>query len=356
MTAKCFIFFFLIKLSLFGRPIETFYGSVDVEEPVILELIDSAAFQRLNNIRQYGVSYYTTHKEEFTRYSHSLGVFHLLRASNRPLNEQIAGLLHDVSHTAFSHVGDWVFNKEYNDVDYQNSIHEEYLESSGLSNILRKHGFNPKMALPSEENAPALEQPRPNPSADRLDYSIQGAYHQKFITKEEAIEIFKDCHFKNNRWIASNSNLMKKVIKFALFMTEDCFGSPENHLSSRWLADAIIKGLETGLISNEEFHKGTDDIIWNRLLLSNDHYIKNRMRMVLNTNDFFLFVNPEEADTILITKFWGFDPWMSCGDQIVRLTSLDSALANEYQTVKDRIGKGFSIKLLAHEKALAKSA
>ena len=142
MMIKFLLSFSLITLALFGRSIETFYGTVEVEEPVLLDLIDSAAFQRLKEIHQYGVSYYTTHKEEFTRYSHSLGVFHLLRASNRPLNEQIAGLLHDVSHTAFSHVGDWVFNKEHHETDYQNSIHEDFLEIRGLSKILRKHGIN----------------------------------------------------------------------------------------------------------------------------------------------------------------------------------------------------------------------
>jgi hypothetical protein len=51
-----------------GKPIETFYGAIAVEEPVLLELIESSAFQRLKYIHQYCVSYYTTHREEYTRY------------------------------------------------------------------------------------------------------------------------------------------------------------------------------------------------------------------------------------------------------------------------------------------------
>lgn len=356
MIIKLFISFCLISLSLFARPIETFYGVVEVEEPVLLALIDSNAFQRLKKVHQYGVSYYTTHREEFTRYSHSLGVFYLLRANDRPLNEQIAGLLHDVSHTAFSHVGDWVFSKEYKELDYQNSIHKEYLEISGLSKILRKYGIDPKEVLPTEKLAPALEQPRPNASADRLDYSIQGAYHQKFITKDEAIEIFKDCHWETDRWISTKGDLMTKVIKFTLFMTEDCFGSPENHLLSRWLADAIIKGLDTDLISFDDFQLGTDDIIWDRLLLSKDPYIQSRMEMVLDAKSFYTLVHPSEADTIIVTKFWGFDPWISKEDKISRLTTINKELSDEYYAVKERIGRGFAIKLLTHEKATAKSS
>lgn len=55
-------------------------------------------------------------------YDHSMGVFVILRARGAPLEEQIAGLLHDVSHTAFSHVGDWVYGKENQDKDYQNDV------------------------------------------------------------------------------------------------------------------------------------------------------------------------------------------------------------------------------------------
>ncbi len=353
---KFLLTFCLISLSLLARPIETFYGIIEVDEPVILELVDSPAFQRLKEVHQYGVSYYTTHKEEFTRYSHSLGVFHLLRASNRPLNEQIAGLLHDVSHTAFSHVGDWVFDKEYKEIDYQNSIHEVFLEETGLAKILKKYNIDPKDILPEEKTAPALEKSRPNASADRLDYSIQGGYHQNFLTKAEALEVFEDCKYIENRWVSTKPELMSKVIAFTLFMTEDCFSSPENHLSSRWLADAIIKALETSLISRDEFHFGTDNVIWDKLISSNDPYIQSRMEMVFNAKNLFRIVDPKEADIILNTKFWGFDPWIAIDGKVVRLTSINRDLKADYQAVKDRIALGFSIKLIAHEKASAKSA
>jgi HD superfamily phosphohydrolase len=350
------ISFFFLSTSLVGRPIETFYGIVEVEEPVLLELIDSPAFQRLKKVHQYGVSYYTTHREEFTRYSHSLGVFHLLRNNNRSLEEQIAGLLHDVSHTVFSHVGDWVFNKEHKEIDYQNSIHEEFLEKTGLSTILRKHKINPKNILPLENLAPALEQKRPNASADRLDYSIQGAYHQNFITKKEALELFKDCKFINDKWISSKPDLMAKIVSFTLFMTEDCFASPTNHLSSRWLADAIIKAIEIGVITKDEFLYGTDEALWSKLTSSREKFIQERMQMVIDTENLYILVDPKDSDFTLVTKFWGFDPWISEGGKIVRLTSLNKKLEEEYHAVKDRMARGFSIKLLTQEKATSKSS
>ncbi len=139
-------------------------------------------------------------------------------------------------------------------------------------------------------------------------------------------------------------------------MTENCFGSLQNHLASRSLADAILKGLEIGLISSNEFLFGTDEVIWDKLISSKDPFIQSYMHMVFNTNELYVIVDPKEADKIIITKFWGFDPWISQGDNLVRLTSLNSEFAAEYQAVKDRIARGFAIKLLTHAKAAAKSA
>ena len=186
---KIFIILCLLYGPIAAVEIETFYGPVNVEEPVLLELIESPPFQRLKHIHQYGVAYYTTHREEFTRYQHSLGVFALLRTNGCSLEEQMAGLLHDVSHTVFSHVGDWIFNRQNHDVDYQNLTHGDYLEKSGLGDILRKYGYAVDQIQPKQELYPALEQPVPTLCADRIDYNLQGAYYQGYITHEEAVPV-----------------------------------------------------------------------------------------------------------------------------------------------------------------------
>lgn len=340
------LFFSFFLVSLFAKPIETFYGIVEVNEPVLLELIESNAFQRLKSIHQYGVAYYTTHREEYTRFDHSIGVFHLLRANGCSLNEQIAGLLHDASHTVFSHVGDWVFQKQHSNTDYQNSIHEEFLATTDIGPILKKYNLLPRDVLPLERLFPALERSRPDLCADRLEYNLQGAYHRGFITKEEALTIFNDCRYIDNQWVATRRDLMEKLVRFGLFMTEDCFGGIANHLASSWLAEAIKKSLELGLISSHEFHLGSDDVIWNKLASSEDPFIKSRFKMIFNTKNLYQIVDPKEANLHIKTKFWGFDPWITHKGQRVRLTTLSPSLEKEYQTVKDRIAKGFSIKLL----------
>lgn len=346
---KLIFLLLILPCFLFSRQIETFYGPIEVQEEVILELIDSPMFQRLKSVRQYGVSYYITHKEPFYRFDHSVGVFALLRMKGSSLEEQIAGLLHDVSHTAFSHVGDWVFGKENQEADYQDTIHQNYLEKSGLEDILKKYHLTAEQILPRNELFPALENSAPEMCADRIDYNIQGAYYQGFISYEEALEIYNDIQFVEGRWVSFKPDLMKKLVRFSLHMTQTCWGSPENYLTSKWLADAILKVIELGDLSYSELHFGTDQVIWDKLIQHEDPFIQLRMHMILNYKDYYAVVDPKDADMIIKNKFRGINPWILCGSICQRLNSLDADLSQEYENVKQIMKNGWPVKLGAVE-------
>jgi len=86
------------------------------EGRLIVSLIDTPEFQRLRRIRQLGLAYFAYQAAEHSRFTHSLGAFHLaarmiakLRLDYRISDEQqtavrVAALVHDVGHGPFSHV------------------------------------------------------------------------------------------------------------------------------------------------------------------------------------------------------------------------------------------------------------
>src|SRR6185295_12334550 len=86
------------------------------EGHLMMRLIDTQEFQRLRRIKQLGLGLYTYQGAEHSRFTHSLGAFHLMtrvldRLSERyVINEhdhtaaRAAALLHDVGHGSFSHV------------------------------------------------------------------------------------------------------------------------------------------------------------------------------------------------------------------------------------------------------------
>src|SRR5947208_342923 len=91
------------------------YGDAVIEEPGILELIGCPTFERLKGVRQAGPSALAFPFKNVTRFEHSLGVFLLLRRLGADRREQVAGLLHDISHTAFSHAVDFLISSREQD-------------------------------------------------------------------------------------------------------------------------------------------------------------------------------------------------------------------------------------------------
>ena len=98
------------------------FGRTTITEPVLQELLLSPELNRLKHISSAG--YYPAvpefHHEQVNRFVHSVGVFMLLRRFGAPLEEQIAGLLHDVSHSAFSHTVDYIKKDTENGRTYSN--------------------------------------------------------------------------------------------------------------------------------------------------------------------------------------------------------------------------------------------
>jgi uncharacterized protein len=350
MLKHCLYLFLLFFGPLSAELIATFYRDVEIEEPVLLELLHSPALERLKHLHQYGVSYYNnSYPEEYTRYAHSLGVFAILRAKNASLEEQIAGLLHDISHTAFSHVGDWVFGKEHQENDHQSTVHDLYLKTSGIEEILQRHGYTVSQVSPKRKEFQMLEQPLPTLCADRIDYNIQGAYFQNWITQDQAKQIVQDLTFEGGHWFFTEIELAAQLTRFSLFMTENCWGSASNWLASRWLADAILRGFKIGLLSEIQFQRATDQEIWDRLEASKDPLIQQRLQRVRSPELYYQPIDASQTPLFLPFRCRGINPWIKREGKLVRLTSIQPELEQLFQKVHALSLQGWPVQLLSPE-------
>ena len=127
-----------------GLLIKSEYGTELIRDQVVIDLIQSPVMERTKLLNQYGITQYIdAYKgKPFSRFEHSIGVFMLLRRFGASIQEQIDGLLHDVSHTVFSHVGDFVFNSYFDRYSYQDDIHEWFLIKMGANDIFAAHGLD----------------------------------------------------------------------------------------------------------------------------------------------------------------------------------------------------------------------
>jgi HD superfamily phosphohydrolase len=97
------------------------------DDKLIVDLIDSAEFQRLRRIKQLGLAMFTYQGAEHSRFTHSLGVMHLmtralnLLAAHHAISDEArlvgraGALLHDLGHGPFSHVVEKVFHFHHED-------------------------------------------------------------------------------------------------------------------------------------------------------------------------------------------------------------------------------------------------
>lgn len=158
------------------------YGTFDILDPVLIELIHTPPVQRLKRINQSGASKYVFLWKDVTRFDHSIGVMLLLRKFGADLVEQVAGLLHDIPHTAFSHVADFVFANKHH--TYHEQFHESMIENSEIAQILNKYKIPKTVAHP--EQFGLLERNIPDLCADRIDYTLRD--HFSLHKDRESIE------------------------------------------------------------------------------------------------------------------------------------------------------------------------
>src|SRR4051812_32095315 len=117
------------------------YGEVAIDDPGILALIATPTFQRLAGIRQAGPSALAFPFKTVTRFEHSVGVYLLLRRLDAGRKEQVAGLLHDVSHTAFSHAIDFLVDSE--EQDHHEGLKPKFLNRPDLAAAIAVLGLRP---------------------------------------------------------------------------------------------------------------------------------------------------------------------------------------------------------------------
>ena len=165
---------------------ETIWGSAVVENPLTRALLKSPAMERIKHIDQSGPLVYFGLAPEYRRYDHCVGVWDLVRRFGGSDQEQAAALLHDASHTVFSHVADHLFHGREKEHSYQDEIHLWFLEKMGIEKILKEHGIDDISILnPDNPDYRRLEQPSPGLCADRIEYLLHTGILFEKLTKEE---------------------------------------------------------------------------------------------------------------------------------------------------------------------------
>lgn len=345
-----FISFFSTLLS--QKILETPYGVFAITEPVLCELLECSTMKRLQGVNQYGIDAYVNHFPQYTRYQHSVGVMCILRKFGASTQEQIAGLLHDVSHTVFSHVGDHLFNvrnnaKELRDTkdSYQDGIHAWFIKQSEIADILDRYGYTVDDIVHKNGMFLMLEQDAPDLCADRIEYNLFGGLIEHRITQKDIDYILSALRYDNDHWYFVDRKAARMLADVSLFLTEHHFGTSWNGILNLWASELLRRALDITIISLNDIHFSTDDIIWQIITNSDDTIIVRLLEKLCHYREYYTDVSMhDDHDYTIIPKFRGLNPLIVHENDLCRLYDKDTSYAESFNRVKNKLKNGFFVK------------
>ncbi|MEZ0290226.1 MAG: HD domain-containing protein [Sulfolobales archaeon] len=170
------------------------HGYINLD-PLALKIISLPIFQRLRRIKQLGVAEYVYPGATHTRFSHSLGVYHLMKSIVNMFRDYIepdkipllhvAALLHDIGHLPYSHALETFYMNiqlaSGERLDHERLSSMVIREDPELKDLLKSEGLDP------DEIARIVEGKHRDPlinmllssdlDVDRLDYLVRDSLH-----------------------------------------------------------------------------------------------------------------------------------------------------------------------------------
>ncbi|NDR76145.1 HD domain-containing protein [Lactobacillus sanfranciscensis] len=173
------------------------HSHIYIQDQIIMDLINTKEFQRLRRIHQLGTTSQTFPGAEHTRFTHSLGVYEIVRRicnqfqRNYPTktpgdglwddSERIvaecAGLLHDIGHGAYSHTFEHIFHTNHEQITQAIITNPE----TEVNQVLCKVGPNFPNRVASVinktyDNQQVVQMISSQCDADRMDYLLRDSY------------------------------------------------------------------------------------------------------------------------------------------------------------------------------------
>jgi uncharacterized protein len=195
---------------------DTIHGTIRLE-PLTLDLLETLELQRLNSIRQLGLTYLVFPGANHSRVEHCLGVGHVASEMAKALGlfeeerklVHAAGLLHDVGHGPFSHTLEHVLSRELavdhmhltqriitgQDDNVSAEDRDAFPEVPRIPEVLAKHDVGPERVAALIRGATEKEATRNVPKtgeepprylaqiihspmdADQIDYLMRDAHY-----------------------------------------------------------------------------------------------------------------------------------------------------------------------------------
>jgi HD superfamily phosphohydrolase len=301
---------------------DSVYGLVAIDEPVLLDLMASQAMQRLRGVLQHGITALIGITTPVTRFDHSVGVMLLVRRLGGSLEEQIAALMHDVSHTAFSHVIDYVVDG-HTSQSYHEEWKEAHLAASDVPDVLARSGYAWRDFLHEVDYA-LLEQPAPRLCADRLDYFLRDSRDLGLSTLDQIHHALAHLIVHAGRSGVDDVEVARWLAYTYIAADQASWANFREVGLYEVTAQAIKAAMQLRAITEDDFW-GTDEQLWRKLRAIDDGGVQHWLRSVSPATRFEW--DAGQPTFHVSTKLRTIDPDVLIDNQYATLSTLDADFA-----------------------------
>ncbi len=252
-----------------------------------------------------------------------MGVFLLLSRFGASLEEQVAGLIHDVSHSAFSHVIDYVVSGASEEAqDHQDNIFLDFVRKTEIPLVLKKYSINLDYVL-DDKNFPLKERELPDLCADRIEYSLRGSYLFLGINKKEIRNFLDSLVVENNNWVFKNLEAAKQFASLFLKMNRKYYSGKAAGAMLRTSGNYLKYALASRYIDLSDLYNKTDKEVIRKInkFLDKDSQLSllwermNGKKVQIGDNKSF--------NEIVFCKSRIVDPLFYSGDRVLRLSEMN---------------------------------
>lgn len=277
----------------------------------------------------------------YSRLEHSIGVALIVWNFTHDKKQTLAGLLHDVSTPAFSHVNDFRNGDALTQESTENTNPDIIVQDVELGANLNRAGIY-STEVNDYHRFPVADNELPHLSADRLEYmypsgaALDGSWTLSEIEKNyKAITVMKNENGEDELGFVSEEEALvytKKFCSISLILQRN-----ENKLTMQLMADILSRAVTLGIIDERDLFTMSEEQLMERFTRAVEEEIDDQFSKLFRTfrgmtNVFHSDVaQPDSYCVSLDVKKRYVDPLVKIGGaegQVKRLSTISKEAAD----------------------------
>ena len=253
----------LVSSELMRRVRDSIHDYIDLDD-LESSIVDTEPYQRLRWIKQLGSANLVYPGANHTRLEHSIGVSHLVKQmasqSDVPKDEiplvSVAGLLHDLGHSPYSHLADELpFGKDHVEVT------QDIINSSQISDILSDQGLDINEVcnlIKGDHKYGSLISG--DIDGDRLDYLMRDSHYTGVKTGVDTGRLVTKMSIADNELVIGESGLpvVETFLTSRSIMFPTVYFHPFSRGAELMLARATSAAIDNDVFTYDSFVSFTD--------------------------------------------------------------------------------------------------